>query len=171
MKDAYFVDSHGDSWHIDITYGDIRRVKEHVIGADGKPLDLCYIAETGDFRQVIDHVEIVVQCVYWLLEGAIHDRTNGYGSYTMDWFYNRINGDVLPNLMKAWYEALINFTPYPVVKSSLIAAGMIKTKTEIVKAIEILAGQLEDCTNMEESLESTQETTPTVNLQRWLNPV
>lgn len=171
MRDAYFVDSQGDSWYIHITYGDIRRVKQHVLGADGKPLDLCYIAETGDFRQVIDHIEIVVQCVYWLLEGAIHDRTNGYGSYTMEWFYNRIDGDVLPNLMKAWYEALLNFTPYPVIKATMQTAGNLRTKAELIKSIEILAGQLEECMSSEESLESTQSVTPMVNSQRWLNPI
>lgn len=163
MRDAYFVDSQGDSWYIHITYGDIRRVKQHVLGTDGKPLDLCLIAEKGDFRQVKDRIEIIVQCVYWLLEDAIHERTDHYGSYTMDWFYNRIDGEVLPNLMKAWYEALLNFTPYPEIKSAMMTAGEIKKKEELIRAIEILVGQLEDCMNTPESSESTQSNIPTEN--------
>ena len=171
MNEAFFVDKEGTPWHLHITFGDVLRVKEHVLGSDGKPLDLCYIAETGNFRQVIDHIEVVVQCVYWLLERSIHDKTNAYGSYTMEWFYNRIDADVLPNLIKAWYEALVNFTPYPVIKATMMTAGKLKTRQEIVTAIEILAGQLEECMSTEESLESIQETTPMVNSARWLNPV
>ena len=171
MKDAYFVDTHGDSWHIDITYGDIRRVKEHVLGADGKPLDLCYIAETGDFRQVIDHIEIVVQCVYWLLERTIHDRTNDYGSYTMEWFYNRINGEVLPKLTQAWYEAIINFTPAQVVKTAMMTAWEEMKQEEIVEAINILVGQLNTSMNTLESSESIPEASLMGSSARWLNPV
>lgn len=171
MNEAFFVDKEGTPWHLHITFGDVLRVKEHVLGADGKPLDLCYIAETGNFRQVIDHIEIVVQCVYWLLEKAIHERTNAYSSYTMEWFYNRIDAGVLPNLIKAWYEALLNFTPYPVIKSTMMTAGELRKKQEIIAAINILAGQLEACMNTEESSELTQEDSLTVNSARWLNPV
>jgi len=163
LKDAYFVDSEGTPWHLHVTFGDVLRVKKHVLGADGKPLDLCYIAETGDFRQVTEHIEIIVQCVYWLLEDAIHERTNGYGSYTMEWFYNRINGEVLPNLMKAWYEALLNFTPFQAIKSTMMTAWGMRTKAEIIAAIETLAGQLEDYMSLEESSELTQEITPMAN--------
>ena len=171
MNEAFFVDKEGTPWHLHITFGDVLRVKEHVLGADGKPLDLCYIAETGNFRQVIDHIEIVVQCVYWLLERDIREYTGENGRYTMDWFYNRIDAGVLPNLMKAWYEALLNFTPYQVIKSTMMTAWNLKTRQELVTAIEILAGQLEECTNTEESSDSTQEDSPMVNSARWLNPV
>ncbi len=171
MNDAAFVDKEGTPWHIHITFGDVLRVKEHVLGADGKPLDLCRIAETGDFKQVTEHIEIVCQCVYWLLERAIHDKTNAYGSYTMEWFYNRIDGDVLPNLIRAWYEAVINFTPSLVVRSAMMVARETMKKSELITAIEILAGRLEESMSTLESSEQTQEDFPTGNSARWLNPI
>ena len=171
MNDAVFTDSEGTPWHIHITFGDVMRVKEHVLGADGKPLDLCRIAETGDFRQVTEHIEIICQCVYWLLERAIHDRTNAYGSYTMEWFYNRLDGDVLPNLIRAWYEALINFTPALVVKSAMMIARETTTRSELITAIETLAGRLEECMNTPESSELTQEDSVLANSAGWQKPV
>lgn len=172
MNDAYFVDKEGTSWHLHITFGDVMRVKKHVIGADEKPLDLCRIAETGDFRQVTDHLEVIVQCVYWLLRDSIRDCCDRYEyTYTMDWFYNRIDGNVLPELAKAWYEALINFTPFRVVKTAMQIARNEMTQEEIVEAINLLVGQLETSTSMPESFNLTHEDSLTANSSRWLNPV
>ncbi|MBQ3349729.1 MAG: hypothetical protein IJG38_04970 [Thermoguttaceae bacterium] len=159
-KNAVFTDAKGDSWRIAITFGDIMRVKNHVIGIDGKPLDLCYIAETGDFRQVTEHIEIVVKCVYWLLYNDIKEIADGD---TANWFYARIDETVLPDLVKAWYEAIVNFTPSPVVKAAMITAGQTKTEAQILAAIEILAGQLKTFTNTPEYSELTPKDTATVN--------
>lgn len=168
---AMFTDAKGDSWHIAITFGDIMRVKKHVKGADGKPLDLCYIAEIGDFKQVTDHIEVIVQCVYWLLQPSICEYTGLNGLAAMEDFYSRIDANTIPNLMKAWYEAIINFTPYPVVKAAMMAAGETRTKSELMMAIEILAGRLVEYTSSEESAELTPGDSAMVNSARWLKPV
>lgn len=160
---ASFTNTGGEYWQINITYGDIVRVRQHVQGADGKPLDLCYIAETGDFRQVIDHIDIVVKCVYWLLYPQLKESYNMDGEELQEWFYNHIDCDTLQEMMKAWYEALINFTPFRVIKATMMSAGNMRTKAELMKAIEILAGQLEVCMNTEALLESTQVASATVN--------
>lgn len=160
-KNAMFTDAKGDSWHITITFGDILRVKQYVKGADGKPLDLCYIAETGNFRQVTDHIEIIVQCVYWLIVNNIKEVTGLDGRAAMEEFYNRIDSDTVVYMTKAWYEAIINFTPYPVVKAAMMAAGDAKRQNELITALELVAGQLVECTNTGVSSESTQETTHT----------
>lgn len=170
-KDAIFTDAKGDSWHIAITYGDILRVKRHVKGADGKPLDLCLIAEAGDFRQVTDHIEIVVQCVYWLLVDSIREITGLDGMAAMEEFYSRIDSNTIAEMTKAWYEALLNFTPFPVVKAAMIAAGMMKQQADLIAAIDILAGQLEECTSSQESQDAIQQGFLMVNSQRWLNPI
>ena len=155
-ENAVFVDSQNNGWRIDIVYGDIVRVKNHVKGADNMPLDLCYIAETGSFRQITDHIEIIVQCTYWLLYPKISEYSGKSGIESMEWFYNRINGDVLPKLMKAFLEAIINFTPFPVVKATMQTAGNLKTQNELIASIEVLAGQLQECMSTQESSESTQ---------------
>ena len=143
-RPATFKDCEGVSWHIAIKYGDIQRVRRHVTGADGKPLDLCYIAEVGDFKQVIDHIDLITQSVYWLLQPAIAEYSGLTGTQAQEWFFNRVDGDVIQAMALAWHEALLNFTPYPVVKAAMITAGETITRAELIAAIELLAGRLEE---------------------------
>ena len=110
-RPATFKDCEGVSWHIAIKYGDIQRVRRHVTGADSKPLDLCYIAETGDFRQVTDHIDLIAQSVYWLLQPAITEYSGLSGVQAQEWFFNRVDGNVIQAMALAWHEALLNFTP------------------------------------------------------------
>ena len=143
-RPATFKDCEGASWHIAIKYGDIQRVRRHVTGADGKPLDLCYIAEVGDFKQVIDRIDLIVQSTYWLLQPAITEYSGLSGVQAQDWFYNRVDGDVIQTMALAWHEALLNFTPCPVVKAAMITAGETIKRAELIAAIELLAGRLEE---------------------------
>ncbi len=166
-NNAIFTDAKGDSWHIHITFGDIMRVKRHVKGADGKPLGLCFIAETGDFRQVTDHVEIIVQCVFWLLYDSVCEYTGLTGVNAMEEFYNRIDGETLVSICKAWFEALINFIPSPVVKAAMITAWGMTTRNQVQAAIDLLVGQLQTYMDTQELSDSTQENIATVNLSRW----
>ena len=150
LKPAIFRDCEGAEWHIAIRFGDIQRVKAHVQGADQKPLDLCYIAETGDFKQVTDHIDILVRAVYWLLYNSIREYSGKTGNDAQEWFYNRIDSDTLTQIVTAFYEAIINFTPFPVVRTAMLTAGEMITRAEIVTQIELLVGQLERCTNTPE---------------------
>ena len=162
-----FTDAKGDTWHIHITFGDIMRVKRHVKGSDGKPLDLCYIAETGDFRQVTDHIEVICQCVFWLLYDSICEYTGLTGMDAMEEFYSRIDGDTLTNIGKAWFEALVNFTPSQVVKAAMITAWDMTTRNQVQAAIDLLAGQLQTYMDTQELSDLTQETILTDSLSRW----
>lgn len=170
-KPATFYDSEGIGWHIEITYGDVCRVRKHVQGADNKPLDLCLIAETGDFRQVTDRIDVLVQCVYWLLSKDIKEYSGKSGIEAMEWFYARINGNVIESLSQAWYEALVNFTPFQVVRTAMTMAWNEMKQEEIVEAINLLAGQLKEFMSIQESSELTQEDTAMANFARWLNPI
>ena len=143
-RPATFTDCEGVSWHIAIKYGDIQRVRRHVTGADGKPLDLCYIAEVGDFRQVIDHIDLITQSVYWLLQPAIVEYSGLSGVQAQDWFFNRVDGDVIQAMALAWHEAMLNFTPSRVVKAAMMTAWETITRAELIAAIELLAGRLEE---------------------------
>lgn len=144
IRPATFTDTEGVSWHIAIKYGDIQRVRRHVTGADGKALDLCYIAETGDFRQVTDHIDLIAQSVYWLLQPAITEYSGLTGVQAQEWFYNRVDGDVIQAMALAWHEALLNFTPSRVVKAAMMTAWETMTRAELIAAIELLAGRLEE---------------------------
>lgn len=161
LRPATFDDAEGVSWHIAIKYGDIQRVRRHVTGADGKPLDLCYIAEVGDFKQVIDHIDIICQCVYWLLQPAITEYSGLSGLQAQEWFFNRVVGDTIQAMALAWHEALLNFTPYPVVKAAMMTAGETITRAELIAAIELLAGRLEESGSTPALSASTLTPTPT----------
>ena len=143
-RPATFTDCEGASWHIAIKYGDIQRVRRHVTGADGKPLDLCYIAEVGDFRQVIDHIDLITQAVYWLLQPAITEYSGKSGQDAQEWFYNRVDGDTIQAMALAWHEALLNFTPSRVVRAAMMTAWETIIRAELIAAIELLAGRLEE---------------------------
>lgn len=143
-RPATFTDCEGASWHIAIKYGDIQRVRRHVTGADGKPLDLCYVAEVGDFKQVIDRIDLIVQSTYWLLQPAIVEYSGKSGQDAQDWFYNRVDGNVIQAMALAWHEALLNFTPSRVVKAAMMTAWETTKRAELIAAIELLAGRLEE---------------------------
>ena len=143
-RPATFKDCEGASWHIAIKYGDIQRVRRHVTGADGKPLDLCYIAEVGDFKQVIDRIDLIVQSTYWLLQPSIAEYSGKSGQDAQDWFYNRVDGDTIQAMALAWHEALLNFTPSRVVRAAMITAWETIERAELIAAIELLAGRLEE---------------------------
>lgn len=162
-RPATFTDCEGVSWHIAIKYGDIQRVRRHVTGADGKPLDLCYIAEVGDFKQVIDHIDLITQSVYWLLQPAIMEYSGKSGQDAQEWFYNRVDGDVVQAMALAWHEALLNFTPYPVVKAAMITAGETIRRAELIAAIELLAGRLEESVSVPVLSASTLTPTATAS--------
>lgn len=168
---AAFTNTSNEHWQITVAYGDIVRVRQHVLGADGKPLDLCYIAETGDFRQVIDHIDIVVKCVYWLLYPQLKEHYRLVGEELQECFYNHIDGNTLQAMIKAWYEALVNFTPFQVVNTAMQIAWNEMKQEEIVEAINLLVGQLETSTSTPESSDLTPEDSPMANSSRWLNPV
>lgn len=162
-RPAIFKDSEGAQWHIAMKYGDLLRVRCHVQGADNTPLDLCYIAETGDFKQVTDHIDILVRAVYWLLYNSIQEYSGKSGIEAQEWFYNRIDSNTLTQIVTAFYEAIINFTPFPVVRTAMLTAGEMITRAEIVTQIELLAGQLERCTNTPELSASTPPDSVTAN--------
>ena len=159
IRPATFTDCEDVSWHIAIRYGDIQRVRRHVTGADGKPLDLCYIAEVGDFKQVINRIDLIVQSTYWLLQPSITEYSGKSGQDAQDWFNNRVDGDVIQAMALAWHEALLNFTPYPVVKAAMITAGETIKRAELIAAIELLAGRLEE--SMSTPVSSASTLTPT----------
>ena len=159
-RPATFTDCEGVSWHIAIKYGDIQRVRRHVTGADGKPLDLCYIAEVGDFKQVINRIDLIVQSTYWLLQPAITEYSGLSGVQAQEWFFNRVDGDAIQAMALAWHEALLNFTPSRVVKAAMMAAWETMTRAELIAAIELLAGRLEECGSMPVLSASTLTTTP-----------
>lgn len=135
-----FTDNTGLAWPIEIKVRDVERVKAHVTGVNGKPVDLLAVAEKGDFSAISGSVEVVLKVVFWLCFDEImanFDREawdkDHAALYEMcpeekqktplqkaaDWFGSRIGGEEVLPLVKAWEEALLNFIPNPRVSEAL----------------------------------------------------
>ena len=84
---ADFTDKPGKVWLLDITFGDVERVRAHVSGVDGKPLDLLEIAEGGNFSPISGSVRKVIEVVFWLLYPALQDESRKTNQQDVfDWF-------------------------------------------------------------------------------------
>lgn len=137
---ATFTDSKGLQWSLDIKVRDIERVKAHVKGNGGKPVDLLEIAEKGDFSAVSGSVQTVLQVVFWLLLDDImtnFDREQWDADHATlyemvpeekrktilqkaaDWFGERIGGEEVLAMVKAWEAAILDFIPSPHVKNAV----------------------------------------------------
>lgn len=146
MTEAIFRDSEGLGWQITINYGDILRVMRHVQTPEGKPVDLCRMAETGDITPVTANLHTLIKTVYYLLQPDIIDYTGMGGNEAQLWFYDRIDANALEQMSAALLEAIANFTPSPTVRAAIMTAGELMTKAQIVTALDILAGQLSEST-------------------------
>lgn len=137
---ATFTDNKGKQWLVEIKVRDIERVKAHVKGFNGQPVDLLDVAEKGDFSAISGRVQQVLDVVFWLCFDEImecFDRAqwdeDHASLYEMcpeekrkstlqkaaDWFGERISGAQVLPLVKAWEEALLNFIPNPRVKEAV----------------------------------------------------
>ena len=137
---AIFTDSKGLQWSLEIKVRDIERVKAHVKGVNGQPVDLLDVAEKGDFSAISGSVQTVLQVVFWLLLDDImanFDREqwdkDHAGLYEMvpeerkktilqkaaDWFGERIGGEEVLALVRAWEEAILGFIPNPRVREAV----------------------------------------------------
>lgn len=135
-----FTDNTGYEWVLDIKVRDIERVKAHVTGINGKPVDLLEIAEKGDFSSVSGSVQIILKVIFWLLLDDImanFDREEWDREHTTlyevvpeekkktliqkagDWFGERIGGEQVIEMVKAWESALLGFIPNPRVREAV----------------------------------------------------
>ncbi|MDO4856965.1 MAG: hypothetical protein Q4A17_03355 [Thermoguttaceae bacterium] len=135
-----FTDNTGYEWVLDIKVRDIERVKAHVTGINGKPVDLLEIAEKGDFSSVSGSVQIILKVIFWLLlddimanfdrESWDRDHATLYEvvpeekrktliQKAADWFGERIGSEQVIEMVRAWEAALLGFIPNPRVREAV----------------------------------------------------
>ncbi|MBR0193349.1 MAG: hypothetical protein IJQ31_14915 [Thermoguttaceae bacterium] len=176
-----FKDNTGLAWPIEIKVRDVERIKAHVTGANGQPVDLLAVAEQGDFSAISGSVEVVLKVVFWLCFDEIManfdreawDRSQA-DFYKMcpeekqktplqkaaDWFGSRIGGEQVLPLVKAWEEALLNFIPNPRVREAVLRLMDRETvyKAKLLEAAEKTA--LLTYEQNEEALGASSSNTP-----------
>ena len=95
-----------------ITYAAVERVKAHVTGNDGKPLDLLDIAERGDFSAISGSIRKVIEVVFWLRYPELKEQFNeGDPQKLADKFGETLDGDAIVALAESWEAAMLNFIP------------------------------------------------------------
>ena len=135
-----FTDSQGFVWSMNIKFRDVERVKNNVKGINGQPVDLLAIAERGDFSTISGSVQTVLNVVFWLCLDEIlqnfdleewnyrHEKLYEYlpnekGRSVLQkaavWFGERISGDGLLEIVRAWERALLNFIPNTKLRESV----------------------------------------------------
>lgn len=167
-----FTDNAGTVWNIKITYSDVERVKNHVLGADGKPLDLFDIAERGDFSGISGSVRKVIEVVFWLCYSKISEQSGKtVPQECMDWFGERIGGDEIVAMVEAWEAAILNFIPNRQIRQAVknVAEKQRALQTAIFQKAEegclrsITAGHAKLSGDLPASLESIPTDTPSEN--------
>ena len=130
---SQFKDSVGDVWILDIKVADVERVRKLVKDKEGLPIDLLVITEQGGFKQ-LKNIETTLNIIQVLCLEQIGQRFD-LTKYDAEnesiyeaipewrdesvmqkksrWLASRINFEVLPAMMEALFEALINFTSSP----------------------------------------------------------
>jgi hypothetical protein len=137
---SQFKDAVGDTWILDIKVADVERVKKLVFDKNGVPVDLLAITERGEFKQIKNDIETTLNIIQVLcleqigrrFNVAKYDAENEYlyeavpewrdESRTRKasrWLAARINHEVLPAMMEAFFEALLNFTSSPSRRAAL----------------------------------------------------
>lgn len=137
---ATFTDNTGMEWSLNIKVSDIERVKSHVKGVGGKPVDLLEVAEKGDFSAISGSVQTILNVIFWLLlddimahfdreawdadhaalyEAVPEEKKKTNIQKAADWFGSRISGEQVLQMVKAWEEALLGFIPTPRVRQAI----------------------------------------------------
>lgn len=152
--------------NIHITYAAVERVKAHVTGTDGKPLDLLDIAERGDFSSISGSVRKIIEVVFWLRFPELQEQFGGGTPNELaDKFGETLDGDAIVELVDDWEAAMLGFIPNRRVRSA-VEKVLEKQKTlqnRIVEQAETLAmNQITDgLETLSGSLPANSESIPT----------
>jgi len=184
---ATFTDNKGLPWSIDIKFRDIERVKAHVKGVNGQPVDLLAVAEKGDFSAISGSVQQVLDVVFWLCfddimanfdreqwdedhatlyEMCPEEKRKSPLQKAADWFGERISGDQVLPLVKAWEEAVLNFIPNPRVKEAI---QRVKDREEVyqIRVIEAVEKDtLQKLDQSEDQLGASSSNSPAKSASR-----
>ena len=155
--------------NIHITYAAVERVKSHVTGNDGKPLDLLDIAERGDFSAITGSVRKIIEVVFWLNYPEIQKEFgSGTAQELADKFGETLDGDAIVELVESWEAAMLDFIPNRRIRAAvekvlekqrtlqtrIIEQAETQALSQITDGLETLSG------NLPENSESIPESSP-----------
>ena len=137
---ASFYDCHKKEWFLDIKTRDVTLVERLVKDANGNPIDLLAMADTGNLYQLYGNSRKMIDVVFVCLLDQIKtefneaefDKTHELEASIMPelrdntlarmgvWFGERLDGSAIMEMTEAFKEALLNFTRNPQQREALL---------------------------------------------------
>lgn len=136
---ASFKDSRSITFTLDIKQKDTVMVRNLLKDAEGKPLDLLAMADTGNLHQLFGRAQLMLDMVFLICLDQVKehfseedfDRSHDVELETIPglrtskiqkmafWFGEGIGPEQIPEITNAFKEAIVNFTPNPYQREAL----------------------------------------------------
>lgn len=136
---ASFKDTRNITFSLDIKQKDTVMVRNLLKDAEGKPLDLLAMADTGNLHQLFGRAQLMLDTVFLICLDQVKelfseedfDRSHDVELETIPglrtsklqkmafWFGEGVGPEQIPEITNAFKEAIVNFTPNPYQREAL----------------------------------------------------
>lgn len=136
---ASFKDTRNITFSLDIKQKDTAMIRNLLKDAEGKPLDLLAMADTGNLHQLFGRAQLMLDTVFLICLDQVKelfseedfDRSHDVELETIPglrtsklqkmafWFGEGIGPEQIPEITNAFKEAIVNFTPNPYQREAL----------------------------------------------------
>lgn len=136
---ASFKDTRNITFSLDIKQKDTVMVRNLLKDAEGKPLDLLAMADTGNLHQLFGRAQLMLDTVFLICLDQVKelfseedfDRSHDVELETVPglrtsklqkmafWFGEGVGPEQIPEITNAFKEAIVNFTPNPYQREAL----------------------------------------------------
>ena len=136
---ASFKDTRNITFSLDIKQKDTAMIRNLLKDAEGKPLDLLAMADTGNLHQLFGRAQLMLDTVFLICLDQVKelfseedfDRSLDVELETIPglrtsklqkmafWFGEGVGPEQIPEITNAFKEAIVNFTPNPYQREAL----------------------------------------------------
>ena len=136
---ASFKDTRNITFSLDIKQKDTAMIRNLLKDAEGKPLDLLAMADTGNLHQLFGRAQLMLDTVFLICLDQVKelfseedfDRSHDVELETIPglrtsklqkmafWFGEGVGPEQIPEITNAFKEAIVNFTPNPYQREAL----------------------------------------------------
>ncbi|MBQ4143712.1 MAG: hypothetical protein IJD43_09580 [Thermoguttaceae bacterium] len=190
---ASFKDTRNITFSLDIKQKDTVMVRNLLKDAEGKPLDLLAMADTGNLHQLFGRAQLMLDTVFLICLDQVKelfseedfDRSHDVELETIPglrtsklqkmafWFGEGVGPEQIPEITNAFKEAIVNFTPNPYQREALrrvIANQEALEKAQMERAVLLADDRLKKVNMaMEKQLQRELDRSPDLLLENIPN--
>ncbi len=172
-----FTDSRNIVFSLDIKQKDTAMIRNLLKNAEGKPLDLLAMADTGNLHQIFGRAQLMLDMVFLICLDQVKehfseedfDRSHDVELETVPglrtsklqkmafWFGEGVGPEQIPEITNAFKEAIVNFTPNPYQREALrrvIANQEALEKAQMERAVLLADARMKQLnSSLEEKLQ------------------